>query len=150
MRSRSSFVIALLVVAGCGGDSPLGTQFEPRLLWARVQWESRAVDSYAMTVTPLCFCGFVEPVRVTVRDGVVVSRVVVSTGGALPAQHASSYPDVPGLFARIDRAHEEGADSVDADFDESYGFPTGIWIDWKVSLADDEEGYRVEDFSEEP
>jgi hypothetical protein len=150
MRSRSFVVIALLVVAGCGDGSPVGTRFDPTLLWARARWESRGVDTYAMTVTPLCFCGFVEPVRVTVRDGVVVSRIVVSTGDALPAQHASSYPDVPGLFGIIERAREQRADHVDADFDESYGFPTGIWIDWKESWADDEIGYRVEGFSVGP
>jgi Family of unknown function (DUF6174) len=149
MLFRCSFVIALLVVAGCNDGSPVGTRFDPTLLWARARWESSGIDSYAMTVRPLCFCGFVEPVRVTVRDGVVVSRIIVSTGNALPAQHASSYPDVPGLFAIIERAREQGADEIDTDFDESYGFPTGIWIDWKESWADDEIGYAVHGFSVE-
>jgi hypothetical protein len=146
MRFRSCVVIGVLVAAGCGDGSLLGPRFDPTLSWARARWESRGVDSYAMTVRPLCFCGFVEPVRVTVRDGVVVSRIIVATGDVLPTQHASSYPDVPGLFALIERAHEQGADHVDADFDESYGFPTGIWIDWKESWADDEIGYRVAEF----
>jgi hypothetical protein len=110
----------------------------------------RGVDSYDVTVRPVCFCGFVEPVRVSVRDGVVVSRIIESSGEALPAQYASSYPDVPGLFAIIERAREKGAEHIDTHFDESYGFPTGIWIDRKASLADDEIGYRVEEFEVRP
>ena len=145
MSSRSALV-ALLVLSACNDGSLLGGPFDHSLLWARARWESSGVDSYGLTVRPLCFCVFVEPVRVTVRDGVVVSRIIQSSGDALPAQYASSYPDVPGLFAIIERAREKGADHIDADFNETYGFPTAVWIDWKESWADDEIGYRVDEF----
>jgi hypothetical protein len=146
MSSRC-VLLALLVLSACSDGSPVGTRLDLTWFWARARWERSGVDSYDLTVRPLCFCVFVEPVRVSVRDGVVVSRIIRSSGEALPAQYASSYPDIPGLFAVIERAHEQGADHIDADFDETFGFPTGIWVDWKESWADDEEGYRVEEFA---
>ena len=146
MLSRFSLVIALLVLAACGDGSIVGSS-DVTLRLARARWESSGADSYEMTVRRICFCVFTEPVRITVRDGVIVSRIIVLTEDPLPAQYAASYPDVPGLFAVIEHARANGADAVDTAFDESYGFPTEIWIDWKKGSADDEVAYRTEGFA---
>jgi hypothetical protein len=150
MRTRR-FLTALLVLTACGGDGFLAsTRFFPDVRAARARWESSGIDSYAMTVRRLCFCGFVEPVRVTVDDGVIISRIIVSSGDPVPGSLAQHYPDVPGLFAIIEHAFADGADGLRFEFHPSYGFPTAIAIDWARDAVDDEVTYRAEDFASLP
>lgn len=150
MLSRFSLAIALFVVAACGDGFLVSSRFDATLRMARARWENSGVDSYEMTLRRLCFCGFVEPVRVTVADGVVVSRIVLRTGDPLPTEYAPYYPDVPGLFAIIEHARATGADDLATEFDASYGFPAEIDIDWIENAVDDEVAYRTEGFAVRP
>jgi hypothetical protein len=145
--TRVSLAIALCAFAACG-EGFLPATLVMTLQTARARWQRSGIDSYAITVHRLCFCGFVDPVRVTVEDGAIVSRIIVATGEPLPARDAPYYPDVPGLFAIIESA--SGADDLRTEFDATYGFPTVISIDWKVNLADDEVAYRTEAFRVQP
>lgn len=148
MRTRPFLAAALLGLSACGGDGLFtSTRLVHNVRAARARWESSGISSYAMTVRRLCFCGFVEPVRVTVDDGVVVSRIVVSTGDPVPASLVQYYPDVPGLFAIIEHAGANGADGLRFEFHPSYGFPTAINVDWAENTADDEVSYRTETFT---
>lgn len=147
MLFRFSLAIALLGLAACGDGFLVSSRFDGTLRMARARWENSGVDSYEMTVRRLCFCGFVEPVRVTVAVGVIVSRIVVPTGDPLPTEYAPYYPDVPGLFAIIEQARANGADNLATEFDASYGFPTKIDIDWIENAVDDEVAYRTEGFA---
>ena len=150
MRQRTFLAAALLALTACGGDGFLSsTRFVASLRAARARWESRGIDSYELTVRRLCFCGFVEPVRVKVVDGVIVSRTVVPTGEPVLEVYASSYPDVPGLFAIVEQASLD-ADEFDTDFDADYGYPTEISIDWIENAVDDEVVYLAETFTITP
>ena len=138
---RSVCVLALLALAACNDDpvSPFG------LFAAKARWERANLDSYEMTVQRLCFCGSVDPVRVTVSGGAIVSRVNVVTDEPIPANNATLFPDVPGLFAIV-REARASADHLRVEFDATYGFPTLISIDWETNTADDEVVYSVESF----
>ena len=149
MRQRTFLAAAMLVFIACGDGFLSSTRFVASLRAARARWASSGVDSYELTVRRLCFCGFVEPVRVKVVDGVIVSRTVVSTGDPVPAVYASYYPDVPGLFAIVEEAADD-ADEFDAVFDPSYGYPAEISIDWIENAVDDEEAYLAETFTITP
>ena len=139
---RSVFLLGLLALGACDDDpvSPLG------LVAAKARWERANIDSYEMTVRRLCFCGFIAPVRVTVSRGAIVSRANVETGEPVPANVASLYPDVPGLFAIANEARTN-ADGFNVEYHLTYGFPTAIVIDWRTNAADDEVTYYVEDFA---
>lgn len=151
MRIRRFLTAALLVLTACGADGFLASlRFVQTLQAARARWESSGIDSYAMTVRRLCFCGFVEPVRVTVDGGAVVSRTIVSTGDPVPASLVQYYPDIPGLFAIIEHARANGADGLRFEFHPSYGYPVAINIDWAQNAADDEVTYRTESFTISP
>jgi hypothetical protein len=112
MRQRTFLAAALLVLTACGDGFLAGTRFVTSLRAARARWASSGIDSYELTVRRLCFCGFVEPVRVKVVDGAIVSRTIVSTGEPVPAMYASAYPDVPGLFAIVEEAANEADDLI--------------------------------------
>jgi len=149
MRQHTFLAGALLVLTACGDGFLSSTRFVASLRAARARWESRGIDSYELTVRRLCFCAFVEPVRVKVLDGVIVSRTVVSSGEPVPEVYASSYPDVPGLFAIVEQASID-ADEFDTDFDPDYGYPTEISIDWIENAVDDEVVYLAEAFAITP
>lgn len=146
MRFRTWLTIALLTLVACGDGLPVSTRFVLTLRAARARWEGSGIGSYEMTVRRVCFCGFVDPVRIKVENGVVVSRTVASTGQPLPATYADLYPDVPGLFAIVEQAATD-ADDFDTTFDATYGFPAEISIDWERGMADDEVAYRTEAFT---
>jgi hypothetical protein len=149
MRLRLSLVAALVALAGCGDGSPTGTHFGLTLAAARARWAGAGVDSYQITVRRHCFCGFVDPVRVTVEDGVIVSRTVVTTGDPVPALLAEYFPDIPGLFTIVEEAAAD-ADDFETEFDATYGFPAVISIDWAESYVDDEVVYRTDAFAVTP
>ena len=149
MRQRTFLAAALLVLTACGDGFFATTRFVTSLRAARARWASSGIDDYELTVRRLCFCGFVEPVRVKVVDGAIVSRTVVSTGEPLSALYASYYPDVPGLFAIVEQA-TTNAHELDVEFDATYGFPTDVSIDWEENTVDEEVVYLAETFTITP
>ena len=144
MRQRT--LLATLLLAACSDTHPVGTQLLLSLRAAHARWESRGIDSYELTVRRVCYCAFVDPVRVRVVDGSIVSWTVVPTGEPAPAILAERIPDVPGLFAIVKEAAVE-ADDLDTRFDPVYGFPTEISIDWDEAAVDDEVVYLAEAFT---
>ena len=149
MRPRTFLTAALLMLAACGNGDPVGTGFVLSLRAAQARWEISGIESYEITVRRLCFCGFVEPVRVRVVDGTIVSRTVVSSGEPVPHSYAVHIPHVPGLFAIVEEA-AVAADDLDASFDAVYGFPTEISIDGDEVAVDDELVFLAEAFTPIP
>jgi hypothetical protein len=148
MRFRTLLIVALLPLAGCGDGFFSTARFVTSLREARARWASGGIDTYEVTIRRLCFCGFIEPVRVRVEDGVIVSRTIVTTGEPVPAVHAQYIPDIAGLFAIVEQASRE-ADELETEFDPTYGFPSVISIDWDENAIDDEQVYRAEQFEPE-
>lgn len=149
MRLRTSLTIALLALAACGDGLPVSTHFVLTLRAAHHRWQASGIDSYELIVRRICYCLSVDPVRVRVVNGVVVSRTFVSTGDPVPSAYAELYPDVPGLFAIVEEAARD-ADDLDTRFDATYGFPAEIAIDWNATMVDDEVTYRTETFTITP
>ncbi len=149
MRQRTFLAAGLLVLAACGDGNPVGTQLILSLRAAHARWQSSGIDSYEITVRRACFCGFIDPVRVRVVDGAIVSRTVVATGEPVPASYAELIPDVRGLFAIVEEAAID-ADDLDTRFDPVYGFPAEIAIDWDEVAVDDEVVYVAEGFTPLP
>lgn len=111
---------------------------------AEARWANARVQDYQVVVQHLCFCGFVRPVRVTVRGGAVVSSVDAQTGEAVPSY--ATVRDVAGLFALIRSALDQGADRLDVTYDSQYGYPTFIDIDYITNAVDDELQVRTSEF----
>lgn len=116
---------------------------------ARARWERSGIDDYAMTLRLVCFCGYVGPVRITVVNDVVVSRVDVESGHPLAPQYEGAFPDIPALFDIAARALPT-ADQVELTFDAVYGYPRGAYVDRWIDMADDEYGWVVTAFSPAP
>jgi hypothetical protein len=146
---RRSLALLLLLLTACGDGFFATTRGIPDFREARARWRLAGIDDYTMLLRRDCYCPWVGPVRVTVRDNVVVARIVVETGQPLAPAIADLYPDVDGLFALLESAIAD-ADLVRATYHHRYGVPVDLRIDWRATVADEEVGYVVTDFAPAP
>jgi hypothetical protein len=108
----------------------------------RTQWILSGVfDNYEMVVTAHCFCPteYTTPRRVTVVDG------DIATVEPEPPAEFDMPVTVDELFDLIERGFDE-ADVVDVSYDDEFGFPDSIFIDWDTMTMDEESAYEVTDF----
>jgi hypothetical protein len=119
-------------------------------------WEDQAVGHYRYSVTIQCFCLFANiPVTYEVLDGEVVNVSInseVDLGGATLEEAASTTQNldtVEKLFAYVESALKE-ADKVEVTYDETFGFPSRVSVDWIEMAIDDEFTFFVTGFAPLP
>ena len=129
---------AALLLAACGGDSttaPANHLGEQRALWA-----SHGLTDYTFDVVRICYCQFVADVRVTVKDGVITG---VTELASEVARDPELFRTIDGLFDLVQDAYDRDAHEVQVEFDPSRGYPTRIWIDYVLMIADEEMGFTL-------
>jgi hypothetical protein len=73
------------------------------------------------------------PAVVEVRSGNLTAQL---SGGA--AADTSIFTRVEGLFALVQRAIDENAETLTVEYDPVLGYPKAIGIDYRKQIADDE------------
>ena len=129
---------AALLLAACGGDSttaPANHLGEQRALWA-----SQGLTDYTFDVVRICYCQFVADVRVTVKDGVITG---VTELASEVARDPELFRTIDGFFDLVQDAYDRDAHEVQVEFDPSRGYPTRIWIDYVLMLANEEMGFTL-------
>lgn len=114
---------------------------------ARAQWASESPATYSFVFRRSCFCGteFVRAVRIVVADGTVVSAVFADDGSPIQTPLAE-VPTIPDLFDEIEAAIASRADRMDVAYDEAYGYPVDVSIDFIEQAIDDEMFFQVSEF----
>jgi hypothetical protein len=82
-----------------------------------------------------------------VRDGLVVSAVDPDTNEPIDPP-LNGFPTIEDLFDEIQDAIDRDADNIDATYDESFGYPVQVFIDWIRNAIDDEMSFQVSDYTE--
>ena len=129
---------AALLLAACGGDSttaPANHLGEQRALWA-----SQGLTDYTFDVVRICYCQFVADVRVTVKDGVITG---VTELASEVARDPELFRTIDGFFDLVQDAYDRDAHEVQVEFDPSRGYPTRIWINYVLMIADEEMGFTL-------
>ena len=147
-RSANAGLLAAMLlgaVVGCDSGRLLApsSQTITDLTAAQSLWTAQAISRYEFTLLRSCFCADVQPMHVTVHDGVVVSVTPEGSGIAIAEVQWSSYPSIERLFAITAEAIARPAASVNAQYDSVLGYPHTIYIDQVSGIADDEFGYTV-------
>jgi hypothetical protein len=142
---RLRVALASLLVGGIAGCGVRGTDPGSELAAARARWVERAPSAYAITITRTCEClrEMSGPVRVSVRNGVVESRLYVESGAAVSAQYAELFPAVEGLFALVDGGIRGSTRPLTARYDPTLGYPLQVAVG---DPATDAPLYTVSDF----
>lgn len=143
-RLRLMAATSLALLAACSDPAGItGARFE--LDRARQLWEGRQVADYDMTVR-LTGAWVTGAAQIQVRGGVPVSVQPAGEGNRLTAEAFQDHDTVEELFGVLQRAVDEYADRIDAEFDAHYGVPLDVYVDFRESWADEEHGFIVEAF----
>ena len=129
---------AVLLLAACGSDSP--TAPVNHLGEQRALWASQDLTDYTFDVTKVCYWLCMGDVRVTVKDGVITG---VTELASEVARDPDTFRTINGLFDLVQDAYNRNAHEVQVEFDPSRGYPTQIWIDYVLMIADEEIGFTL-------
>jgi hypothetical protein len=115
----------------------------------RLLWDQAGIVDYDYQFARSCYCqiSYITPGIVSVRDGAITS--VVSVLDASPL-NASPYLTMNGLFDKLQSAILLNAVVIDVNYDQSYGLPLHIYIDYFSEIIDDETSYTASSFSPVP
>ena len=109
---------------------------------ARQQWQEAAISHYRFNLNMVCFCAFAEnmPLVVEVQDGNVVSMEYQNGNEIDPAslEFFQRYETIDKIFSELEKAIAGEADEVTVSYDDTYGFPEQIDIDFVEEAIDDE------------
>jgi uncharacterized protein DUF6174 len=147
VRLRLAALLAALPLLVSACENPFITDARDELADARSRWARNGRSSYAYTVARSCFCGDIGPMRVSVLEGVVVSRVYTETGQPVPADRHTDLDTVEELFELLEDALDEDPADFEASYDGLFGYPASAFIDYSANVADEEDGFVVTDFT---
>jgi hypothetical protein len=133
-------------VAACS-TGPLAPE-RSALETARAAWAVSAPDAYSYEFRRICFCGgeITRPVQIEVAAGQVISVVPVDDGPPLQTP-IDEYPTIDDLFDEIQDAIDADAHQLLATYDEEWGYPVDVSIDFILEAIDEEMGFQVRDFA---
>ena len=143
------FITLIFMLAACSaGGSELSRNQQ--------KWQDANITHYRFNLNISCFCAFRDqmPLTIEVRDDQIVHMAAVD--GTLVLDTDQNYEfyaphaTIDLLFDEIEAAINEGADSVTVTYDETYGFPTEIAIDFSQEMADEEMYYSISGFEALP
>lgn len=149
-----SFILLItLLQPACtlfNGNDDHGT--DPSFTTNYQKWQKSGLSNYTFVLDRYCFCGGgAYPAKIIVTDKKISQ--VFATDSQEPVSidstqnYADFYPNINGLFNLIQDATERQADQLDVRYDDKYGFPLDIDIDYSKEMVDDEIEYRITSFS---
>jgi hypothetical protein len=144
--SLRSWLWACAVLGTIGCSSPLDNNEVLALAQARQRWASRGFDDYTFETRHGCFCPpeITGPVRITVRQGTILSVTLLETGALLPPADLVHWYTIEQLFARIPAtAQQDGVADVGVVYDQALGYPASIRVTPDEGILDAGESYSV-------
>ena len=128
------------------------TAVQEELDAATAKWNDIGLIDYTFEFNWSCFCmdEFTARVLVSVTNGKVSSVTRLEDGEPVGAAIKDLFVPVSGLFARLQRAIDPGAASIQVDFDPVTGIPVSAFIDDSTMIADEEIGWSASDLSPAP
>jgi hypothetical protein len=127
-------------------DAPAPAQ--AALLEARERWERSGIADYSYTGAWTCFCPeeYLADAQVTVAGGTVTAvHSAAADVDTIPAPER--FLSIEGLFALIEDALVRGAARVEVSYDETYGYPVELFIDYDERMADEEDRFTISSFT---
>lgn len=114
------------------------------LLRHQGRWERRRVANYVYTGAWNCFCpiDYTADAAVTVRGGAVVN-VASADPAVLNIPDPERFVPVKALFILLQTAIDEGAARIDVTYNEEFGYPEQLFIDYHENMADEERGFVI-------
>lgn len=117
---------------------------------AREKWSSKAIKDYSINEHLGCFCGGFLEWEVIVEDNIkkeVIFDETKLSGGQTYASILERAKTVEDLFSFIENFDVNDIAIFDVEYDQTYGYPKSIYIDYDSATIDDEIGYTYNNFT---
>ena len=125
-----------------------GDSQQAHLFRNRGRWERAGLVNYDYTGAWVCFpcdASYIATAEVRVRDGAITSVSSAEPGiGVIPVPER--FIPIADLFDLLQDAIDQGAHSIDVNYDEQYAYPTGFSINYDDEVEDEERGFTVRSF----
>jgi hypothetical protein len=148
MKKLFLLIIAIMLAA-CSAMQP-----KSEVDRAREKWDAAKISHYSFNLFIGCFCVYTQdmPLIIEVKNGEVVSMKYQSgkeiESGNL--DYFQRFATIEKIFDELKKDQGGEADKVTVEYDETYGFPKQVSIDFIEQAADDELGLTVSDFEKLP
>ena len=140
LRWKTLLTISLLfILSGCLIGDVLGSGRRNELDDSRKKWLDAGIANYTYRQDRSCFCFFAGPADVT-----VINREIVSVRGLWPdsidigSDNFNIFDTVIDLFDMVEDAIDRKVHQLDVTYDQQFGYPTSIAIDYQENTIDDE------------
>lgn len=148
MKKLLLLMIAIVLTA-CSAIQP-ASDFDR----AQQKWQDANISHYRFNLFVGCFCVFTQdmPLIIEVKDGEVVSMEYQS-GNEIDAtnlEYFQRFATLDKIFEELEKDLSGEADNVTVTYDETYGFPTEVSIDFIQEAADDELYLTISEFEALP
>jgi hypothetical protein len=144
------FLAVLILAPACGSSTDNDLERNEKL------WKSENIRNYDFTLTRNCFCpeDWRGPVNIQVRNGLPTSVTYVSNGQIATSEKFGDVNTIEELFNIIHDAYEgrgifeQKAQTVTVSYHPDKGYPLKIYIDVSQLIADEEQGFTIENLME--
>lgn len=112
------------------------------------QWRHATITNYTYDFQRSCFCvrEYTKPVRLRVESNKVVDARFKGTNEPLPKRLKGNRQTINDLFKTIQDAIDRNAYRIDVQYNEQYGFPSLISVDYHQQMADEELYLKASNF----
>ncbi len=103
-------------------------------------WKNVNIRDYSYEFQRSCFClrEYTKAVLIQVKNGIVTDAKFKDNNKPLPSSLKGNRQTIDNLFETIQDAIDRKADSIEVRYNEQYGFPTSIAVDYDQRMADEE------------
>ena len=145
-RHKMTPLLVLPLLTGVLACSPLASEPDDLNL-AKTQWDKQTLINYDYSVTKSCYCQqeYRKPMRVKVRDGLVVSAIYSETQKPVPEKIVKSLRSIDQWFSYIDAGKAKGYEKLEVQYNKEKGFPSYIVADPHSQISDDNQEVKISD-----
>lgn len=141
------YLLTSIVLVGCGSEHYNQMQVELDLLSARTSWSQNGLDTYSYSYDESCFCLNNGVIDIYVDDNEVISATYQESGESVATDDLRRLKTVEEWFDYIEKLISEEPDYIRVEYNELYGNPTVIEVDFALDGADDGVLHQIENLN---
>jgi len=126
----------------CSSDDEFSVE-KRELIQAKQKWNNAQIQNYSIHERISCFCGGLLEWDVFVKNGIKY-KVEYDESQAFGQNYDDIFDQartIEDVFVFLESLLNRELASLTVEYDETYGFPTLISIDYALNIADDEIAY---------
>ena len=104
------------------------------------RWQQANISHYRYTFQRSCFCprSYTTPVVIEVKNNTIINAHLKSNHQPLDDKLKNNKQTINYFFAKIQDAIKQKAHTISVKYNEQYGYPESIYIDYDQRMADEE------------